>query len=132
SAQHDGYWARNSLTPSPILVGDIGPDETKRVDVALVRQCTGSLSGVVVFGDTQQPAAGASVYANDPTHAEFVKYTADAQGTFTIPEAPLGYNNGPGSYEFLAIGNTDYLYGGAFATLPECGAHAQVTIELPP
>jgi len=87
-----GYW-RNSAD-----LGDIAAGQHIVQDVALVKQCTASISGHVIYADTQADAAGVNVGAFNGAHTDFIDFgavTTDANGNYTIPEILLGHNNEP-------------------------------------
>jgi hypothetical protein len=88
-----GYWQGG------ITLGEIGPGQHVVQDVALVKQCTASISGHVSYGDTGLPAANVRVSglggAGDSASTQ-----TDAQGAFSFPELLIGENNRP--VRFLA------------------------------
>lgn len=125
----DGYWWRGSATPSPIPVGTVSPGDDTSVEIGLVPMCYGSISGRVVYGDTQAPGVGLQVQASQTWHRETV--ITDAAGEFSIPAAPLGYNNQPVEYGVSSSADL-YFSDHDVASLGGCGSHAVVTLVLAP
>lgn len=118
-----GYW------PGSRPTGEIGPGQHVVQDVALVKQCTGSISGRVSYEDTGLPAANVRVSvlggASDSASAQ-----TDAQGAFSVPELLIGENNQP--VKFLA-GAVAPGYKEALDVAPltiGCGGNWDVTFAL--
>jgi hypothetical protein len=132
-----GYWPRSSIFPSPIPIGDLAPFENKNVDIALVRQCTGKISGNVTYGDTGAPAAGINVHSGHRYAGHDV--VTDANGDYSIDKALLGYNNIPVDHDLTAFATFGhprafYYYSSnpAKTHLDACGAERVVDLVLPP
>jgi hypothetical protein len=132
SAFLDGYWVRNSSTPSPIPVGDIAPGDDPAVLIGLVRQCTSEISGIVTYGDTKSPVAGARVRAFVPPGLYTATVTTDANGVYDFTQVLLGYNNVPTDV-FLdtSVDTGFYLPASGQTHFDGCGEHKLVSLVLP-
>ena len=122
-----GYWPTN-------VQFEVGPDQRIVQDVALVKKCTASISGQVIYGDTGLPAANIDLSGlADPWDAD--RTTTDAQGRFSIPEILIGYNNRPIPLRAETFTVPGYL-GAAASSAPEaigCGGHWDAgTLRLQP
>jgi len=121
-----GYWPTNVQL-------EVGPDQHIVQDVALVKQCTASISGQVIYADTGLPAANTRVSGLASPDADST--TTDAQGRFSIPEILIGYNNQPIPLRAEAFAPAGYLYASA-SSAPEvigCGGHWDAgTLALQP
>ncbi len=115
-----GYWYEY------VWLDQVDPDEHVAQDIALVKKCTGSISGTVVDGSTNEPVADVWVNAW-LSNVDSAWDQTDANGVFEFPELLLNHNNAPATYLVSASAG-----GGPFATpaLDECGDHAEVPLEL--
>jgi alpha-tubulin suppressor-like RCC1 family protein len=134
----DGYWTQTgpSLVPSD-------QDIQLNVDATLVAQCTGSISGTVVYDDTGLPAAGFQVGTGqtikdfDGNFIENAYYYAasDNTGRFSFPSVLLGYNNGNIIYSVSTSTPPEIIPAYAVttnATLNSCGGTSTVSLRLKP
>jgi Carboxypeptidase regulatory-like domain len=130
-----GYWGRD------VNVGQVAAGQHVALDVALVKQCTASISGHVIYGDTGLPAGNANVSAGNAAATDIVPFTqvgdspitTDAQGTFSIPEILIGVNNQPVKLGVHADAPAGYLEAGESS--PDaigCGGRWDVTLVLQP
>ena len=102
-------------------------DDVLVQQIALVKQCTGSVSGHVTT-HAGQPAPGVrvDVFVRDWDGDSAI---TDAQGAFSIPRLLLGHNTAPITYTAAA----DFPFGTtAPAPLTTCGDHAEVELALAP
>jgi len=121
-----GYWQGG------ITLGEIGPGQHVVQDVALVKQCTASISGHVRYGDTGLPAANIRVTGSGGA-GDLASTQTDAQGAFSVPELLIGENNRP-----VQLGASvsqrvpGYNEAGEFSPAPiGCGGNWDVTLVLP-
>ncbi len=133
----DGYWTFRDYVR-------IQAGQDTEFNATLLAQCTGSISGTVVYGNTLHSAANASVKAYQVVRDQYgfletiiYENITDEAGKFSFPSALLGYNNGIGNYTVTAIKRTDESGYSALlmsketsATLSGCGDGKSVLLEL--
>jgi Domain of unknown function (DUF5979) len=120
----DGYWP--SLTPIHAEAGD----QLVR-QVALVKKCTGSISGHVA-DEVGEDAVGVRVDAFVP-NLDGDSAITDDQGNFLIPRLLLTYNNAPVSYIVYVYPNGSPNDGSMkSATIETCGDDGSADLLLPP
>jgi carboxypeptidase family protein len=101
------YWPRGGSTPSPIRLGEVGPNDDVNVgDIGMVRKCFGSVTGTLKYGDTNEPAVGVTVTAQH--FWWFSSDTTDATGAYDIPIVSLAYNNQPTDVGLIASDTTGF------------------------
>ena len=128
-----GYWG----VGGSVLVQ---ADQDTQVNATMVAQCTGSISGTVVYDDTGLPATGVpvnafhSIYDNTGTIITNANYyaTSDNVGGFSFPSVLLGYNNSKVVYGVSSgiLSVTPPLYDAQGATLNSCGDTGTVSLRL--
>jgi hypothetical protein len=122
-----GYWARE------IVLGEIGPDQHVVQDVALVKQCTASISGHVSYGDTGLPAANVQVSSGNAANTDEDSTQTDAQGAFSFPELLIGMNNRPVAFDAFADApgyNEAFVDSRTDSLAFGCDGHWNVTLVL--
>ena len=119
----EGYWDRF------IPIGHVEAGQHVVQEIALVKKCTGSISGRVTYGDSGLPAAGVRVVTGNFLDGDEV--TADADGRFSFPALLLGRNNAPTRY-FVDSQPAGYKEANVEAPLDACGDHRDVTLVLEP
>jgi hypothetical protein len=116
----EGYWDR-------FVSVHLEPGPNPPAEIALVKQCTGSISGTVMDGDTGLPASGIAVHISNSFDGDDV--LTNAQGEFSSPTLLLGRNNAPTTYG-VGAQPEGYEFAAANAPLATCGAHQEVELVL--
>jgi hypothetical protein len=120
-----GYWQR--FVPAPT----IGPDQHLTEDVALVKQCTISITGHVVDGSTGLRMANVTVDVGNLASTDGARTQTDATGAFSFPELLIGVNNQPTSFG-VGPNLAGYSGGDVFTPTLGCGDTADLTLTPQP
>jgi hypothetical protein len=129
-----GYW------PYGLQTNVVANQNVVLPNFALVQQCTATVSGTLLYGDTHQPVVDQYLTAFSPWRspepsfgAGSYNYSArtDTHGSFTFSGVSLDYNNasgtfqisvqGPAGYENLSLTNV---------AIPTCGSQVHVDMAL--
>ncbi len=119
----EGYWDRF------IPMDHVEPGQHVIREIALVKKCTGSISGRVTYGVSGAPATGVRVATGNFLDGD--EATADTEGRFSFPALLLGRNNAPTTY-FVSSEPAGYKAANAEAHFDGCGDHRDVTLVLDP
>lgn len=122
--QAAGYWLAN-------VTAQLTANQNSSQTIALVQQCTGTISGTVTLQDTGQPAANSTVLAGNSPWALY-RTTTDAQGRYQFAKTLLGYNNASARYDMAAKDVPNYQQSSASTILARCGDSVNVDIALTP
>jgi uncharacterized repeat protein (TIGR01451 family) len=127
AASSPGYWR------SPIVTVSFPPGGEMVQNFALVRECTGSVSGTLLLADTHEPAVGVRLTVSNFSFNYYA--VTDEAGRFAVEAVVLGYNNSATAYAVDASYAPFPAYGhlarSAPVALAGCGAAAHFDLELP-
>ncbi len=128
SVAADGYWHPAGWNPVTIEA-----DKNTVADFVLVPKCTGTISGKLIFGDTGQPIANATLRATRTVwDYKFYDTVTNANGEFSFADIELSYNNASASYTITLQYPylSEYAPLEVYVLLERCGDHLIEDLSL--